>query len=439
MPRRTLWLLLVIGVFSLACYERAERNPYGRWFAEVMETIDRYYVEPVDNEKLFQGALDGMVGKLDDYSSFLPRSEMRQFQESLDQRYGGIGIEVMLDGPKKELTVMGLLLGTPAYKAGIRAGDKIVSVEGRSTENLQLKDVLHLLRGKAGDEVTVSVRRAGHDQPIDFHLVRAMIKTDSVLGDTRQVDGSWSFMLPGDQRIGYVRISTFGEYTFSEFESALKWLTEQKCRGLILDLRNDPGGLLQSAERICNLFIPKDALIVSTRGRDARERDRYLATGDGPYQDLPLVVLVNDKSASASEIVAACLQDHQRATIVGERTWGKGTVQSVIPLEGGKSLLKLTIASYWRPSGKNIHRMSTSKETDEWGVKPDAGCEVKLDEKELTAWAEKRRERDVLPMPGDNQAAAASPSAEPAIKSPAEFDPQLQRAVEVLEKKIAAE
>ncbi len=374
---------------------------------------------------------------------------MRQFQETLDQRYGGIGIEVMLDGPKKELTVMGLLLGTPAYKAGILAGDKIVSVEGRSTENLQLKDVLRLLRGKAGDDVTISVRRAGHEEPLDFHLVRAMIKTDSVLGDTRDTDGSWNFLLPGDQRICYVRIGTFGEYTFSEFESALKRLTEQKCRGLIIDLRNDPGGLLQSAERICNLFIPKDAVIVSTRGRDARERDRYLATGDGAYQDLPLVVLVDDKSASASEIVAACLQDHGRATIVGERTWGKGTVQSVIPVEGGKSLLKLTIASYWRPSGKNIHRMSTSKETDEWGVKPDAGCEVKLDEKERTAWAEKRRERDVLPMPGvkpaavpitsAEPAAVASTSAEPASKSPTEFDPQLQRAVEVLQQKIAHE
>ena len=196
-------------------------------------------------------------------------------------------------------------------------------------------------------------------------------------------------------------------------------------------MRNNPGGLLKAAEQICNLFIPAGAVIVSTRGRDGRDAETYVADGDGPYQQLPLVVLVNDRSASASEIVAACLQDHQRATVVGERTWGKGTVQNVISLEGGKSLLKLTIASYWRPSGKNIHRLTSSKETDEWGVRPDPGCEVKLDEKQVAAWLDRRRARE-------SRAAAATAGGKSAGDDAAsQFDPQLQRAIEVLDEKLA--
>jgi carboxyl-terminal processing protease len=437
MPRRSLWLIFAVVVVSLACHERAERNPYGRWFSEVMETIDRYYLEPVDDQKLFEGALDGMVHKLDDYSAFLPRSEAPQFQESLDQQYGGIGIEVILEGPKKELTVKSPLVGTPAYKAGLHADDKIVAVDGSSIQNMALRDIVRLLRGKPGAAVALTIRRPGHDEPLNFNLVRALIKMDSVSGYERRPDGSWDFFVPGDQRLGYVRIDVFGESTVSEFEGALKGLAEQKCRGVVLDMRNNPGGLLQAAERICDLFIPAGALIVSTRGRDARERNRYLASGEGPYQNLPLVVLVNDKSASASEIVAACLQDHQRATIVGERTWGKGTVQNVIPLEGGKSLLKLTIASYWRPNGKNIHRSSTSLATDEWGVRPDSGCEVKLDERQ-TAEPPDAASRVPGAQPGaDTAPANVSAPAQPAAKSRLEQDRQLKRAIEVLEEKLA--
>jgi carboxyl-terminal processing protease len=435
MPRRTLWVILAVVVVSLACYERADRNPYGRWFSEVLNTIDHYYVEPVDEQKLFEGALDGMISRLDDYSAFLPRSEKTQFEETLDQQYGGIGIEVSLEGPSKQLTVMSPLVGTPAYKAGVRAGDKIVTIDGRSTENLPLKGVLKLLRGKPGEPVEIAVRREGLEKPLDFQLVRALIKIDSILGDLRREDGSWHFFLPGDERIGYIRVNTFGESTVEEFADAMKWLTEHQCRGLVIDLRNNPGGLLEAAEKICDLFVAKGALIVSTRGRDARVRDEYRASGDGPYQNLPLVILVNSKSASASEIVAACLQDHARATIVGERTWGKGTVQNVIPLEGGRSLLKLTIASYWRPSGKNIHRLSSSQETDEWGVKPDAGGEVKLDEKQSAQWQEKRRQRDFVRATGSPQAAASSPDP-PTVHTPAEFDPQLDRAIKMLEKKL---
>jgi carboxyl-terminal processing protease len=436
MPRRTLWLILAAIVISMACYERAEHNPYGRWFAEAMEAVDRHYVEPVDDQKLFEGALAGMLGRLDDHSTFFPRTEAHEFEESLDQEYGGIGIEVGLEGPEKHLTVMTPLVGTPAYKAGILAGDKIVAINGRSTQNLQLKDIVRLLRGKPGGEVALTVDRKGRDTPLDFHLVRARIQTDSVLGDSRNRDGVWNFFLPGNERIGYVRIVAFGKSTLDEFEAAMNWLRERKCQGLILDMRNNPGGLLDSGEQICDLFLPAGKVIVTTRGRDAQERNRYEATGRGPYQNLPIVVLVNDKSASASEIVAACLQDHGRATVVGQRTWGKGTVQSVIPLEGGKSLLKLTIASYWRPSGKNIHRLSTSQETDEWGVKPDPGCEVKLDEKQTADFVEQSRKFDLMPL-GNGSPTAEAASTKPAATSRVQVDRQLERALQVLQEKLS--
>jgi carboxyl-terminal processing protease len=429
MPRRTLWLILAVIVVSLACYERADRNPYGRWLAEALDVIDRNYVEPVDEQKLFEGALGGMVARLDEYSAYLPRSQAPQFQESLDQQYGGIGIEVTLEGDDKQLTVMSPLVGTPAYKAGVRSGDKIVTNDGRSTAKVPLNEIVRWLRGAPGDAVTIAVMRGGHDDPISFRLVRARIKIDSILGDLRLPDGSWNFFLPGDEKIGYVRINSFGETTVNELTSALEWLKARGCRGLVIDMRNNPGGLLQAAEGVCDLFLPKGAVIVTTRGRDAQVRKEAVASGGGEYPSLPLVVLVNDRSASAAEIVAACLQDHKRAGVVGERTWGKGTVQNVISLEGGRSLLKLTIASYWRPNGKNIHRLESSEERDEWGVKPDPGCDVKLDEKQFANLVEKRHRRDVptAHSPGDPD------PAEPLL----ELDPQLKRAVEVLQEKLA--
>jgi len=431
MPRRTLWLMFTAAIVSLACYARADRHPYGRWFAEVLDTIDRYYVEPVDDQKLFEGALDGMVRKLDDYSSFVPRRDAQEFEETLDQEYGGIGVEVGFEGPERQLTILSALPGTPAFKAGLLGGDKIVSIDGQTTQGLQLNDVVRMMRGKAGDEVTVSVTREGHDQPLDFRMARARIQADSVLGDRRTPDGSWSYFLDGQDRIGYMRIGAFGKSTSQEFQAAMKWLADRQCRGAIIDMRNNPGGLLDAAEEICDLFLPRGAVIVTTRGRDAQERDRCEATGAGPYQKLPLVVLVNGKSASASEIVAACLQDHERATIVGERTWGKGTVQSVIPLEGGRSRLKLTIASYWRPSGKNIHRLSTSNEADEWGVSPSPGGELKLDEKQDAELSERLRKFE-LSLRGRKPAddAATVPA------SRIEFDPQLERAVKLLEDRL---
>jgi carboxyl-terminal processing protease len=437
MSRRNLWLVFAVTLVSLVCYSRAAHNPYGRWLAEAMDIIENQYIEPVDNEKLFEGAMRGMVGRLDDYSSFLPRSVKTFFDETLDQRYGGVGIEVSLTDPERGLTVVSARPGGPAFQAGVKAGDRIVGIDKQDTRQATLEDGLKLMRGKPGTEVTLRVAREGAPEPLEFRLTRALIKIDSVLGDVREADGAWNFLLPGDEKLGYIRVTSFGELTVDEFRSAMQQLSKQGCRGLIIDLRNNPGGLLDAAEQICDLFLPGGAVIVTTRGRDAQVRKESLASGDGPFQTLPLVVLVNGQSASASEIVAACLQDHGRAKIVGERSFGKGTVQNVIPVEARKSSLKLTIATYWRPSGKNIHRMSASKDSDDWGVRPDPGSAITLDEKQATALAEGRRARD-LRAPQPTSPGEAAGAATGSAAGPFHFDPQLEQAIDLLRALLAA-
>src|SRR6185295_15681674 len=350
MPRRTLWLIALSVFASYLCYERLDHNPYGRYFAEVLEQVDRHYVEPVDNQKMFENAISNTIKQLDPYSSFIGQSKATRFQETLGQKFGGIGIEVSLDPETKQLTVMSPLVGTPAYAAGVRTGDKILAVNGNPTAGFSLDDAVKLLRGRPGEPVVLRIQHDGQAEPTDYEIARAEIKVDSVLGDQRNPDGTWNFMLPGHDHLGYVRMTSFGDRTASELAAALKWLKEHDCKGLIIDLRNNPGGLLDAARDTCDLFLDKGDVIVSTRRRHSPEEFFY-ASGRGRYQKLPLAVLVNHYSASAAEVLAACLQDHDRAKVIGERSWGKGSVQNVIPIEGGKSLLTLTTASYWRPNG----------------------------------------------------------------------------------------
>ncbi|HEX4142122.1 MAG TPA: S41 family peptidase [Pirellulales bacterium] len=430
MPRRTLVLLCLTAIVSLVCYRRAHQLVYARYFSEVMDNVDRYYVEPVDNQKLFEGAIKGMVDQLDPFSGYIGRRDARQFQQVvLEQRFDGIGIEVAIDPKTRQLRVSTPMVGTPAYEAGIQAGDLITAIDGRDTTGVALGQLSELLRGDSGGVVTLDVLRGGETKPREFRLVRREIKVDTVLGDTRKADDTWNFFLPGKDHLGYVRITSFGDRTAEEFEAALDELRAGGVRGLVLDLRDNPGGLLDSAADVAGLFLDAGDLLVTTRGREGKELERWVVERTGAYRQLPLVVLVNHDSASAAEIVAAALADHHRAIIVGERTYGKGTVQNVIPIEGGRSVLKLTIATYWRPSGKNIHRLDRSRRNDEWGVKPDAGDEVKLSNKAFAQWQKERRERDVIGAKTPSGAEQKAPL----------VDPQLDRAVECLEDEIARE
>jgi len=445
MPRRNIALLLFIAALSLACYLKVDY--YGRILVFAMDEIQERALMEVDQRQLFEGALDGMTNRLDRHSVYVSPTDLAKFEESLDQEFGGVGIRITLDRYTKQLTVVTPLYGTPAQKQGIRAGDKILAIDGVSTHGLSVQDAVDRMRGKPGEPVVLSVQHAGEQEPIDVTIVRAVIPVDSVLGDRRDAEGHWDYFLEGHEGIGYLRIESFGEKTVDELRHALAALTKAGMRGLILDLRNDPGGLLSAAVGTCDLLIDS-GVIVTTRGRDKEIRKRFEATGRGAYTGFPIAVLVNQKSASASEIVAACLQDHHRAVIVGQRTFGKGTVQEVIPLERGLGALKLTTSSYWRPSGKNINRPIRTAadlarrpaeedghdqpaENGDWGVRPDEGYEEVLDEPRRLRLEYWRTRRDA------NQKLEPEHSPEELDPSDLAADPQLAKALEYIEQAIA--
>ncbi len=237
----------------------------------------------------------------------------------------------------------------------------------------------------------------GHaDDPISrtVELVREIIETESLLGDTRGPDGKWKFLLPVDSRIAHVRIVMFGDRTAQELVRVVDQSAKEGAEAVVLDLRDNSGGAFEAAVAVCDLLLPAERTIVETRGRNGTLRRRYQSTGMGPFTSLPVAVVVNQESASAAEIVAACLQDHGRAVVVGQRTYGKGTVQQMLPL-GNASLLKLTWASFWRPSGVNLHRMAGAPEDGSWGVMPDAGLELQLSPEDYNAYLKYRHQRDL--------------------------------------------
>ena len=418
MPRRNLLAILLALVVSFACYDRAAHNHYARTLATAMDIIETYYYEPVEERPLFENAMQGMVSRLDPYSAYVNPTSLERLNRGIEQNFVGIGILVAGPPQQPEITVISPVLDSPAHRAGIHAGDVIVEVEGQSTESLTLDQTIGLIKGPAGTPVRLKVRRPPSDEIHEFTIVRDHVRTRSVLGDTRREDGTWNYFLHQAPDMGYVRITTFGELTADELREAIS-SEESDVRGLIVDLRGNPGGLLKTAVTVADMFLDR-GIIVTTRGRGGKEEDKFFATpGTVVPRKMPVVVLVDKLSASASEILAACLQDHRRAVIVGERTWGKGTVQRIFRLEGRRSGLKLTTATYHRPSGANIHRRQGAGEDEEWGVRPDSGYEVKLDDEIYRRLYRARQQRDVL--------GGEIPKEALEVK-----DPQLERAIEAI-------
>ena len=425
MPLRNLTTLFLAIVISLTCYSRADRNRYGARLAKAMNLVTATYLEEVGYRQLYEDAMRGMAEGLDPYSGYISPTEFGYFQESLDQEFGGVGILVEIDPDTKRLMVMSPLLDTPAYRKGLSAGDLILAIDGRDTQGISLTEAVRLMRGKPGLPVELRLQKAGQDEPVDVTITRAVIPVESVLGDHRREDGAWGFNLDEDPRITYIRLINFGERTVDELKTTLQ---QEPVEALLLDLRDNAGGLLTAAVDTCDLFLD-GGTIVSTRGRGGVTLETYSATSSKLVDsDVPIVVLINGFSASASEIVAACLQDHGRARVVGSRTWGKGTVQNVVTLEGGQAGMKLTTASYWRPSGNNIHRASEAGEEEDWGVRPDPGLEVSLTEEQADRVRRQRRERDGLRRP-------SPPESDNGDDMQLE-DPQLQRAIEALQQQL---
>ncbi|MBN2580699.1 MAG: S41 family peptidase [Pirellulales bacterium] len=434
--RRLTWILalIVFGGGSVALWsETAEKKPpardetYGLYqlFVDAFEQIERNYAVKVDRRELMESALRGMIERLDPYSNYIGPQEIDQFRAAVESEFGGIGVQITMDDG--QLKILSPLYGTPAYRAGLLAGDRIVEINGQSTEGLSLDEATKRMKGDVGASVTLGVIHPGGDEKVVVTLKRELIHVETVLGNRRDKDGRWDYFLDPDRKIGYVRVTVFGRDTAESLRQVLGKLQAEKMRGLILDLRFNPGGLLGEAVDVSDLFIGQGR-IVSTKGRNSPEQI-WEAHQPGTFLGFPIAVLVNRFSASASEIVAACLQDHRRAAIVGQRTWGKGSVQSILELENGKSALKLTTASYFRSSGKNIHRFPDAKETDQWGVLPDPDWEVKLDERETAELLDAQRHRDVLRAPKKEKDAKEK-------KEKPFVDRQLEAAVKYLEREM---
>lgn len=308
-------------------------------FTEVLRQIQENYVEPEGAQKLIYGAIKGMVQSLDPHSSFMTKEEYRELMLETKGSFSGIGIEITLkDGV---LTVVSPIEGTPAYEAGIKAGDKIIKIENKLTKDMGLMDAVKNIRGSKGSKVNLTIMREGASEPLEFSITRDVIPLKSVK----------SYSLPSD--IGYVRISNFQSKTADDLDAALQTLEKNRPpKGLILDLRNNPGGLLSQAIEVTDLFL-NSGVIVTTKGRDTSQNIKATAHKMKEPRSYPMIVLVNGGSASASEIVAGALQDNKRALILGTRTFGKGSVQTILPLSDGSGL-RLTTARYYTPSGRSI-------------------------------------------------------------------------------------
>lgn len=427
MPRRNLWIILLSVLACYACYERADHMPYSRHLAQAYREINLHALEDPPDRGLFDAAMEGMVAELkrlgDEHSDYLTVENSAEFNAEISQEFGGIGVLISLQGkePPRELVIVSPPEpGRPAAEHDIRARDRIVAIDGVAVASMDTTndhEILRRMRGPIGKPVQLTIVHAGETDPVEIEVVRDRIATESIHGIRKKKDATWQYRLDDNPEIAYIRITTFGERTPEELFHLLKGLTRNRLSGGILDLRDNAGGELQGTVAICDMFLPRGKKIVETRDRRGQVEEVFRSTSATPFATLPLAVLINRYSASASEIVAACLQDHRRAAVIGERSFGKGTVQRLInvgpPLwrddEYRAGLLKLTTSSYWRPSGKNIHRTGRNRpggeteasEEADWGVLPDPAMEVQLDAREREAFLIDRRRRELYNPTGD--------------------------------------
>jgi len=315
-------------------------------FSDALNVIEKHYVEDVQIETLINGAIKGMLSELDPHSSFLTPELFKEFQVETKGEFGGLGITISIKD--NILTIISPIEDTPADKAGLKAGDKIIRIDGKPTTNISLEEAVEKLRGKPGTKVTITIFREGTDKPFDVTITRDIIVIKAV--KSQIIDN-----------IGYVRLTQFKEDAAKELKDAIKELEKEDIDGIILDLRNNPGGLLTEAVNVSSMFLPNGKTVVYTKDREGEEK--HLKTKLIGFNDTetPMIILVNEGSASASEIVAGALQDYKRALILGQTTFGKASVQTIIPMGNG-SALKLTTARYYTPKGRSIQNV---------GIKPD--------------------------------------------------------------------
>jgi carboxyl-terminal processing protease len=395
--------------------------------------------EDLANGKDITFSLHPMLANLDRHTDYYDQDMLTRLQQDIQGNFSGIGVQIRQSPSRDFLQVVTPIKGSPAYKAKMYAGDLITTIirevnsEGEplpepetiSTKGMTTEDAVKKILGRPGTKIKLLVEREGEKKPIEFNLLRGRVEVESVVGVKRNADDGWDYVIDPENHICYVRLTTFSRNTQRDLSQAVKKLQKAGIKGFILDLRFNPGGLLDSAVKISDMFID-DGVIVTIRPRHGPETS-YIGKSDGSYLTFPMVCLVNGYSASGSEIVAACLQDHGRAIIMGTRSYGKGSVQTIHPFETGGQL-KLTTATYWRPSNKNINKASTQgREEDEWGVLPDKGFVLKLPTKELYDLQDHLKDAEVIRRPGQP----------PPDAGKAEFrDRQLQMALDYLRGQI---
>jgi carboxyl-terminal processing protease len=412
-----LGLFVLVGPYHDSRVSALDKGVYKdiKIFNEVFDMVKKNYVEEVDSSVLIQGAINGMIRSLDPHSTFMTPEVYKELEVETQGRFGGIGIEITI--LKDVLTVVSPIEDTPAFNAGVKSGDQIIKIDGKSTKDITIMEAVKKLRGPKDTKVTITIMRENMAKPKDFILTRAIIQVKSVKSKTF------------DDNIGYIRIASFHERTADDVRKALRDVGEKvrPMKGLVLDLRNDPGGLLIQAIEVSDMFL-KSGVIVSTRGRTKNMETKAMARDDGNEITCPIVVLVNEGTASAAEIVAGALQDNGRALIIGTKTFGKASVQTVIPLEDG-SALKLTTARYYTPKGRSIQAE---------GIKPDIIVKY-VRPSEDTAnnyWEDRLTEKDLKGhiKPAKEDGTKLDEAVVKDIKDPSDIahDNQLKSAIDIL-------
>lgn len=438
MPKRNIVWILVAVVVAVLLWKgpesRIRRDALYNQFSSLLDIrvqVLKHYVEQVEDKDLLRGAIDGMLHRLDPYSAYFSESEYEQFQKRTEGQFPGIGIHVATPAGGG-LVVVSPIEGSPAFRARIRAGDRITHVDGVETMGKSLEQCVKMISGEAGTKVTLTIERPGVDQGFEVTITRGVVNVPTVRGWARTEEWKWDYVIDPEAKIGYVRILGFEGNTAEQFHQILKdLLYRQQIRGLIIDVRDNPGGLLDVVVTIANRFI-SEGVIVTTKGRDAPEHV-YRATQDGTYPDIPAAIIVNGGSASASEILAGSLKDHNRATVVGEKTFGKGSVQTVHEVENNNGRIKLTTAYYYLPNGERIHGK---------GIMPHHVIEMTSSERArmLESWMAVYSAGEYPATTRSATTATTSgPDPSPQKRFEIDIDRQLRVALELIREQVAAQ
>ena len=364
-------LILLIGHKAVFATDN-ETYKNLKLFNEVLNMVEKNYVEEVDPKVVIHGAIKGMIKSLDPHSDFMTAEQYSDFKIGTKGAFGGLGIVITMRD--NMITVIAPIEDTPASIAGVKAGDRIIKIDGETTKDFTIMDAVHRLRGKKGTQVTITIVRESEDAPIDFDIVRDIIEIKSVKHRTYY------------ENIGYIRILTFQETTADELDKALKEINTKDIplKGLVLDLRNNPGGLLGQSVKVSDMFL-KSGVIVSSKGRAKNSEHIYTARDDGDEPECPVIILINSGTASAAEIVAGALHDNNKAILLGNKSFGKGSVQTIVPMKDG-SALKLTIAKYYTPAGESVQARGIVPDIVVEYIKPvatDKDKPIRIREKDL--------------------------------------------------------